>query len=58
MTNTTLNEIEHLLTTDLHLDIKTIGELVGYPDQYYFSRIFKQQTEHHPSEYRALKKSK
>lgn len=53
-----INEAKRLLTTDLDLDIKTIGELVGYPDQYYFSRIFKNQTEHYPREYRALKKLK
>lgn len=51
-----INEAKRLLATDLDLDIKTIGNLVGYTDQYYFSRIFKNQTEHYPSEYRALKK--
>jgi len=51
-----INEAKRLLTTDLDLEIKTIGELVGYTDQYYFSRIFKNQTEHYPSEYRSLKK--
>ena len=50
-----INEAKRLLTTNLDLDIKTIGELVGYTDQYYFSRIFKQHTEHYPSEYRSLK---
>lgn len=51
-----INEAKRLLTTDLDLDIKTIGELVGYTDQYYFSRIFKNQTQYYPSEYRSLKK--
>lgn len=50
-----INEAKRLLTTDLNLDIKTIGELVGYSDQYYFSRTFKHHTDHYPSEYRALK---
>ena len=50
-----INEAKRLLTTDLDLDIKTIGELVGYSDQYYFSRTFKHNTNHYPSEYRALK---
>jgi two-component system response regulator YesN len=50
-----INEAKRLLTTSLNLDIKTIGELVGYNDQYYFSRTFKQHTNHYPSEYRSLK---
>jgi len=50
-----INEAKRLLTTNLDLDIKTIGELVGYTDQYYFSRTFKQHTDHYPSEYRFLK---
>ena len=29
-----------------------IAELVGYPDQFYFSRIFKRVTGHSPAEYR------
>ena len=53
-----INEAKRLLTANLDLDIKTIGELVGYTDQYYFSRVFKNQTEHYPSEYRTLKKLK
>lgn len=53
-----INEAKRLLTTDLDLDIKTIGDLVGYSDQYYFSRIFKHQTGHYPSEFRSLKKLK
>jgi two-component system response regulator YesN len=53
-----INEAKRMLTSDLDLDIKTIGELVGYNDQYYFSRIFKNQTGHYPSEYRSLKKNK
>ncbi|MBU3114047.1 response regulator transcription factor [Clostridium lacusfryxellense] len=50
-----INEAKRLLTTNLDLDIKTVGELVGYSDQYYFSRTFKQHTNHYPSEYRSLK---
>lgn len=50
-----INEAKRLLTSNLELDIKTIGELVGYSDQYYFSRTFKHNTNHYPSEYRALK---
>lgn len=50
-----INEAKRLLTSNLDLDIKTIGELVGYSDQYYFSRTFKHNTDHYPSEYRTLK---
>ena len=50
-----INEAKRLLTNDLNLEIKTIGELVGYSDQYYFSRTFKHNTNYYPSEYRELK---
>jgi len=53
-----INEAKRLLTNNLDLDIKTIGELVGYSDQYYFSRIFKNQTKYYPSEYRNINKLK
>ena len=53
-----INEAKRLLTINLDLDIKTIGELVGYSDQYYFSRIFKNQTKYYPSEYRNINKLK
>ncbi len=47
-----INEAKHLLRSRPELDIKTIGGLVGYPDQFYFSRIFKHITGKSPSEFR------
>ncbi len=35
------------------LSISEVGELVGYPDQFHFSKIFKQVTGKSPSEYRS-----
>ena len=37
---------------DVNLTIREIGELVGYSDQNYFSRIFKKYTSVGPQEYR------
>lgn len=50
--NLRINEAKHLLRSRPELDIKAIGELVGYPDQFYFSRIFKHMTGKSPSEFR------
>jgi two-component system, response regulator YesN len=50
--NLRINEAKHLLRSRPELDIKAIGELVGYPDQFYFSRIFKHMTGKNPSEFR------
>lgn len=47
-----INEAKRLLSTQVDLEIGTIGEMVGYADPYYFSRIFKNQTGQYPSEYR------
>ena len=43
---------KNLLMSSPELTIKQVGELVGYPDQSYFSRIFKKQTGISPFEYR------
>lgn len=45
---------QYLDTTDL--SIKEIGELVGYHDSYYFSRIFKKIMQQSPKQYRILSK--
>jgi len=50
-----MNEAKRILSTDIDMDIRTVGELVGYSDPYYFSRMFKNYTGYYPSEYRVLK---
>ncbi len=50
--NLRINEAQHLLRLQPEMDIKSIGELVGYPDQFYFSRIFKQVIGMSPSKFR------
>jgi two-component system response regulator YesN len=50
--NLRINEAKHLLRSRPELEIKAVGELVGYPDQFYFSRIFKHMTGKSPSEFR------
>jgi YesN/AraC family two-component response regulator len=48
-----MNESRRLLANMPDLDVKTIGELVGYPDQFYFSRVFKGATGLCPTDFRA-----
>ncbi|HBF39224.1 MAG TPA: DNA-binding response regulator [Firmicutes bacterium] len=50
--NLRIHEAKHLLRSQPELGIKAIGELVGYPDPFYFSRIFKHITGKSPSEFR------
>lgn len=47
-----INRAKYLLQNHKELSIKQIGELVGYPDQGYFSRIFKRITGKSPQEFR------
>jgi Response regulator containing CheY-like receiver domain and AraC-type DNA-binding domain len=47
-----IREAKRLLETEKDVSIKDVGELVGYPDPYYFSRLFKQVTGATPREYR------
>lgn len=47
-----ISEAKHLMESNPELDIKEICELVGYTDQHYFSRIFKETTSISPSAYR------
>lgn len=49
-----INEAKYLLANDKTLPVKEVGERVGYPDPYYFSRIFKQVTGLTPREFRQL----
>lgn len=46
-----INEAKYLLTHYRNLTIKEVGERVGYLDQFYFSRLFKQMTGSTPKEY-------
>jgi len=52
VTKLRINEAKQLLSNHPTLDIKKIGELVGYNDPFYFSRVFKSNTDVYPSEYR------
>lgn len=47
-----MNEAKNLLLKAPDVTISAIGKIVGYEDQYYFSRIFKKQTGCYPSDYR------
>lgn len=47
-----ISKAKHLLQSVQELTVKEIGEFVGYADQNYFSRIFKQQTGISPTLYR------
>ncbi|MFC4307238.1 response regulator transcription factor [Cohnella boryungensis] len=46
-----INEAKYLLTEHRHLSVKEVGERIGYPDQFYFSRLFKQVTGSTPKEF-------
>ncbi len=51
LTNIRIKEAKKLLSTSL-LNLADIAEMTGFENQYYFSRVFKQQTGIPPSEYR------
>lgn len=46
-----INEAKYLLANHPGLSVKEVAERVGYPDQFYFSRLFKQVTGCTPKEY-------
>lgn len=50
--NHRIQKAKHLLVHNEELSVRQIGEAVGYPEQGYFSRIFKKQTGQSPIEYR------
>jgi two-component system, response regulator YesN len=50
--NLRINKAKNLLSNDKDLSIKDVGNLVGYPNQYYFSRIFKICTGKSPAKFR------
>jgi two-component system response regulator YesN len=47
-----IQRAKKMIEDDPSIDIKTVGELVGYEDQHYFSRIFKKITGLSPSHYK------
>ncbi len=47
-----INEAKRLLINNPELEVQKIAELVGYNDNFYFSRTFKAQVGMHPSDYR------
>lgn len=47
-----ISKAKYFLAHNPELSIKQIGEMVGYPEQSYFSRIFKKQVGMSPFEYR------
>jgi two-component system response regulator YesN len=47
-----MHEARLLLASKPELDIRTVGEIVGYEDQFYFSRMFKTHVGMYPSEFR------
>lgn len=55
LTSLRISKAKHYLTHHQELTIRQIGEIVGYHDQGYFSRIFKKQTGTSPFEYRKVK---
>lgn len=52
LTHVRISKAKHYLSRNPELSIRQIGELVGYPDQSYFSRIFKKYTDMSPFDYR------
>lgn len=53
ITRIRINESKSLLINQPDLEIKKVGELVGYKDAFYFSRVFKSHVGSYPSDYRA-----
>ena len=47
-----IEEAKRLMVNNPDLDMKYISEIIGYPDQHYFSRVFKNVTGISPSEYK------
>jgi two-component system, response regulator YesN len=50
-----MNEAKQLLLARPELEVSAVGQLVGYEDQFYFSRAFKVHVGVYPSEYRGAK---
>lgn len=58
LTSLRINEAKRLIESQTGLDFKIIAEIIGYSEQHYFSRVFKNITGMSPSEYRELMKKK
>lgn len=52
ITRIRINEAKQLLINQPDLEIKKVGELIGYKDAFYFSRVFKSNVGVYPSDYR------
>ena len=55
LTRLRMNEAKRLLINEPDMEIQKIGELVGYQDGFYFSRVFKSYTGMQASEFRKQK---
>lgn len=53
LTKLRINEAKQILVNQPSVEIKKVGELVGYMDSCYFSRVFKANTGEYPTEYRS-----
>lgn len=56
LTTLRINQAKQLLAQYRDMEVSRIGELVGYKDAFYFSRVFKAHTNMTPSEYRMSNK--
>ncbi|MFT8352232.1 response regulator transcription factor [Clostridium saccharoperbutylacetonicum] len=52
ITKIRINEAKQLLINQPELEIKKVGELIGYKDAFYFSRVFKSNVGVYPTDYR------
>lgn len=52
ITKIRINQAKQLLINQPELEIKQIGELIGYKDAFYFSRVFKSNVGVYPTDYR------
>lgn len=52
VTRLRINEAKRLLISNPEMEIQMVGELVGYKDGFYFSRVFKSYVGTQPSEFR------
>ena len=57
LTQLRINEAKRLIERQAELDFKDIAEIIGYSEQQYFSRVFKNITGMSPSEYRESRRN-